>query len=64
LSNVQTLQTERGARTVAADPVFHELFTATADYRPEPLQSGQAQHRPEAIPGTFRVLVVRPAILH
>lgn len=58
---VQTLQTERGARTVAADPLLHELFSATADYRPENPQSGQAPHRPEAIPGTFRVLVVRPA---
>ncbi len=58
--NVQTLQSERGARTVAADPQLHELFSATADYRPDPPQAGQAPHRPEAIPGTFRVLVVRP----
>jgi YVTN family beta-propeller protein len=60
-SNVQTLQTERGARTVAADPPLHELFSATADYRSEHPQSGQKPHRPEATPGTFRVLVVRPA---
>jgi YVTN family beta-propeller protein len=59
--NVQTIQTERGARTLAADPVLHELFTATADFRPDVPQTGQAPHRPEAIPGSFRVLIVRPA---
>lgn len=61
-STVQTLQTERGARTLAADPALHELFTATADYRPELASTRDQQaHRPEAIPGTFRVLAVRPA---
>jgi YVTN family beta-propeller protein len=58
--NVQTLQTERGARTVAAVPALHELFTATADYRAGLPASGQAPRRPEAILGSFRVLVVRP----
>lgn len=62
--NVQTLQTALGARTIAADPVLHELFSATADYRPEAPQPGPSPHRPEAIPGTFRVLVVRPDGLH
>jgi YVTN family beta-propeller protein len=59
--NVQTLQTQRGARTLAADPALHELFTATADFRPELAHPGQEPHRPQALPGTFRVLVVRPA---
>jgi YVTN family beta-propeller protein len=61
-SNVQTLPTQRGARTLASDPALHELFTATADYRPErDHQGGEDPRRPQAIPGTFRVLVVRPA---
>jgi YVTN family beta-propeller protein len=62
--NVQTLQTERGARTVAADPLLHELFSATAAYPAELPGSGDAPQRPQAIPGTFRVLVVRSANMH
>jgi hypothetical protein len=62
--NVQTIQTERGARTLAADRLLHKLFTATADFRPDVSQIGQEPHRPEAIPGTFRVLIVRSTRVH
>jgi len=55
---VATLPTARGARTIAADPAMHELFTPTADFKPQPA-SDAARQRPEAIAGTFRVLVVK-----
>jgi DNA-binding beta-propeller fold protein YncE len=54
---VATLRTAPGARTVAADPALHLLFSPTADFRPQ--AASDAARRPEAIPGTFRVLVVR-----
>ncbi|MDB5954006.1 MAG: hypothetical protein JWP60_614 [Ramlibacter sp.] len=56
---VETLPTARGARTVAADSVLHELYTPTADFKPDSAQAAQTPHRPEAIPGSFRVLVIR-----
>jgi DNA-binding beta-propeller fold protein YncE len=55
---VATLPTARGARTLAASPALHALFTATADFQPLPA-SAPAGQRPEAVPGTFRVLVVK-----
>ena len=55
---VATLPTARGARTIAADASVHELFTPTADFMPQ--ASGEpANKRPQAVPGSFRVLVVK-----
>jgi len=55
---VATLTTARGARTIAADPSSHQLFTPTADFKPQ--AAGDAgQKRPEAVAGSFRVLVVK-----
>ncbi|HEX7686180.1 MAG TPA: YncE family protein [Burkholderiaceae bacterium] len=55
--SVATLQTARGARTIAADPSLHRLFTPTADFKPQ-TASDAGKKRPEAVPGSFRVLVV------
>ncbi|HEY5087420.1 MAG TPA: hypothetical protein VII66_08700 [Gemmatimonadaceae bacterium] len=57
---VQTVQTERGARTMAVDEVTHKLYTVTARFGPPPAQvAGQTQRqRPPMIPGSFHVLVV------
>ena len=60
--NVQTLKTALGARTIAADPALHELFTATAEFKPDSPGPGTPLRRPEAIPGTFHVLVIRPSV--
>ncbi len=57
---VATVATARGARTIAADPAQHALFTPTADFKPLPA-SAPKDARPEAVPGTTRVLVVRDA---
>jgi len=50
----QTLSTVRGARTMALDPVTHDIYLAATDYEAQPAGSSE---RPKAVPGTFRVLV-------
>jgi DNA-binding beta-propeller fold protein YncE len=58
LSVVQTLPTERGARTMTLDPKTHNIFLATAKFeaQPEPA-AGAPRQRPKIIPGTFKILV-------
>jgi DNA-binding beta-propeller fold protein YncE len=54
-----TITVAPGARTIAADRGLHKLYLPTADFRPEaPAAQGQKPARPEAIPGTFKVIVV------
>ena len=61
LTVVQTLETEKLARTVTLDPMTHRIYLATADLRPpaSPAPSPAPRHQ-AAIPGTFRVLVYGP----
>lgn len=54
---VQTLETARGARTMALDPVTHKIYLSTADYEPAPAEEAGRRQRPRPVPGTFRVLV-------
>jgi YVTN family beta-propeller protein len=58
---VATAPTALGARTIAADPGAHALFAPTADFKPQPASSASMGGRPEAIAGTFRVLVLKEA---
>ena len=61
LSPVQTLQTEKLARTMTLDPVTHLIYLATADEKP--IRSPAPSHAPRhqsATRGTFRVLVYGP----
>ena len=60
---VAIVTTAPGARTIAADPARHALFTPTADFKPAPASASKPA-RPEAIPGTFRVLVLKDAAAH
>jgi YVTN family beta-propeller protein len=53
-SVVQTLKTERSARTMAVDPATHKLYLASAKFEPVPPDE---KKRPPMIPGTFKVLV-------
>jgi YVTN family beta-propeller protein len=56
---VQTLQTQRGARTVALDTATHRLYLPTAEFSPAPAATAPEPHpRPKPVPGTFVVLVV------
>jgi DNA-binding beta-propeller fold protein YncE len=52
LTVVQTLITERGARTMTLDPTTHKIYLASAKY--EPATAGQ---RPKIISGSFKLLV-------
>ena len=53
LSEVETLQTEYGAKTMALDPKTHDIYVATAEFG----QPSGAKKRREPVPGTFRLLV-------
>jgi DNA-binding beta-propeller fold protein YncE len=51
-----TLDTARGARTMAVDPKTHKLYVATAELEPP----AEGQRRPRIKPGTFMVIVYLP----
>ena len=53
LSVVQTLQTQRGARTIALDPKTHRIYLPTADFGAAASPGG----RPAITPNTMRLLV-------
>ena len=54
-SEVETVKTEFGAKTMGLDTKTHNIFVDTADFR---LPATSAASRPgAAVPGTFRVLV-------
>src|SRR5580765_5052524 len=53
---VQTVQTQRGARTMGLDEATHTLYLPTAELAP-----AQGQSRPRPKPGTFMVMVVSPS---
>jgi DNA-binding beta-propeller fold protein YncE len=57
-SEVETIKTEIGAKTMGLDIKTHRLFLDTADFAPTPAPTAQNPHpRGTAIPGTFHVLV-------
>ncbi len=59
LTEVETVTTEFGAKTMGFDPKTHNLFLSTADFGaapPAPTKDNpEAERKP--IPGTFRVLI-------
>jgi DNA-binding beta-propeller fold protein YncE len=56
---VATVPVALGARTIAADRALHKLFLPTADFKPPaPGAPGQKPARPEAVPGSFTVIVL------
>jgi DNA-binding beta-propeller fold protein YncE len=58
LSILQTLATQRGARTMALDPTTHKIYLVTADFEPMPSPSpGAPRQRPKIVPGTMKVMV-------
>jgi YVTN family beta-propeller protein len=62
LTVVQTLKTERGARTIALDPKTHRIYLPTAQFEPVPSPSpGASPTRPKIVPNTLKVLVYGPA---
>ncbi len=56
---VDTVTTERGARTMAVDEKTHRIFLLAAEYGPVPApKDGQKKGRAPVLPDTFHVLVV------
>src|SRR5258708_22567699 len=62
LTVVQTLKTERSARTMALDPQTHRIYLPTAKFQPPPTPSpGASPSRPTIVPNTLKLLVYGPA---
>jgi hypothetical protein len=58
---VATVPTQRGARTMALDPVTHRVFVTTAAFGPPPAPTpDRPRPRPSILPGSFVVLVIEP----
>jgi len=58
---VQSVATQRGARTMALDERNHRIFLVTADFgAPPPATPEQPRPRPQIVPRSFRLLVVEP----
>lgn len=56
---LQTVTTERGARTMALDPVSGRIYLATAKFGPAPAPTPEhPRTRPSILPGSFTILVV------
>jgi YVTN family beta-propeller protein len=61
LAVVQTLKTERGARTIALDPTTHRIYLPTAEFQAAPSPSpGASPGRPTIVPNTMKLLVYGP----
>jgi DNA-binding beta-propeller fold protein YncE len=57
-SVVQTITTQRGARTMALDPKNHNVYTVTAEFGPPPPATPQNPHPwPEVIGKTFTLMI-------
>ena len=53
---VQTVETQRGARTMELDPRTHRLYTVTAEFKPQPAAAGGPRRRPELVPDSFELI--------
>src|SRR5215475_11615320 len=62
LTIVQSLKTERGARTMALDPESHRIYLPSAQFQPPPSPApGSSPGRPTVVPNTLKLLVYGPA---
>jgi YVTN family beta-propeller protein len=58
LTVLQTLKTERGARTMALDPKTHRIYLPSAQFQAPPSPSpGTSPARPSVLPNTLKLLV-------
>jgi DNA-binding beta-propeller fold protein YncE len=56
---VETVRTERGARTMTIDEKTHRVYLPTSDFGPAPEPTPQnPRPRPALVPNSFRILVV------
>jgi DNA-binding beta-propeller fold protein YncE len=57
-SPVETIQTQRGARTMALDYATHTVYLVTAEFGPAPAATADNPHpRPSILPDTFTLLI-------
>jgi DNA-binding beta-propeller fold protein YncE len=56
LTVVQTLKTERGAKTMTIDPTTHKIYLGSAKFE----AAAAGQRRGRLVPGSFKVLVYGP----
>jgi YVTN family beta-propeller protein len=57
-SEVETVKTEYGAKTMALDSKTHNIYLTTADFGPPPAPTAERPHpNPAPIPGTFHLLI-------
>ena len=57
-SPVETIQTQRGARTMALDYATHTVYLVTADFGPAPAATTEnPRPRPAVLPDTFTLLI-------
>jgi len=56
---VQTLTTERGARTLALDEATGKVFAITAQFAPGEPTATNPKPRPQVVPGTVHLLVIK-----
>jgi YVTN family beta-propeller protein len=54
----ETVQTQRGARTIGADPKTHKLYLPDAEMGPPPPDKDGKKQRPQPLPDSFAILVV------
>jgi len=57
---VQTVITQRGARTMALDERSHRIYLVTGGHAGQPEPAANPRQRPEVPPDTFRLLVLEP----
>jgi len=58
---IDTVPTQRGARTMALDERTHHIYLATSKFGPPPPATPERPHpRPSIMPGTFEILEVAP----
>ena len=56
---IESLPTQRGARTMAYDPGTDRVYLVTADFGPRPAATADnPRPRPPMVPGSFTILVV------
>ncbi|MDE3148426.1 MAG: YncE family protein [Acidobacteriota bacterium] len=56
---IETLPTQRGARTMAYDPSTDRIYLATAEFGPRPAPTAEnPRPRPAAVPNSFTIIVV------
>jgi hypothetical protein len=55
---VATIQTQRGARTIDADPKAHKLYLPTAEFGPPAPAKDGKKGRPQPVENSFQILVV------